>query len=326
MSTHFYLRDNQHIAENKALSDSSKELFQLEKADGTIAAYEADWNDFCDWCRYHDVSFFPATPETLVNYINDLSRYAKANTISRRVSAISENYLAGGVVADNPCASPLVKAAMKSIRRKIGTFQQGKIPILKEDLLEIVKTLKTQDLVDLRDKTLLIIGFMGAFRRSELVGIRVEELTFERRGLEIFLPSSKTDQEGRGNVVALPFLRNEDICPVRTMRRWLDTAQIHAGPVFRGITRGGNLRATALSDQMVNRIVKERVAQIGLDPDDYGAHSLRHGFATSAAMAGVEERNIMKQTRHHSVEMVRHYINEADRFSHNPLSEMFESK
>jgi len=323
MTDHFYLRNNQKIASNEALSAASKELFQLEKSDGTIDAYEADWNDFCDWCRHQQVSFFPATAETLVNYINDLSRYAKANTISRRVSAISENYLAGGIIADNPCASPLVKAAMKSIRRKIGTFQQGKMPILKEDLLEIIRVLKTANLVDLRDKTLLLIGFMGAFRRSELVGIRVEDLTFERRGLEIFLPYSKADQEGRGNIVALPFLANAEICPVRTMRQWLDTAQITAGPVFRGLTRSGTLRSTALSDQMVNRIVKERVTQIGLNPDNYGAHSLRHGFATSAAMAGVEERHIMQQTRHHSVEMVRHYINEADRFSHNPLIDIF---
>lgn len=325
MTKHFYLRNNQKIDTNTELSATSKELLQLEKAEGTITAYEADWNDFCDWCQHQHVQFFPATPETIVNYINDLSRYAKANTISRRISAISENYLAGGVISDNPCASPLVKAAMKSIRRKIGTFQQGKEPIMKEDLLGIISLLKTENLVDLRDKTLLLIGFMGAFRRSELVGIQVKDLTFERRGLEIFIPHSKADQEGRGSLVALPFLSNKKICPVQTMKQWLEVSGIVQGPVFRGFTRSGNIREQALSDQMVNRIVKERVAQIGLNPDEYGAHSLRHGFATSAAIAGTEERRIMQQTRHHSVEMVRHYINEADRFSHNPLTDIFGS-
>ncbi len=322
-TTHFYLRNNKKISENSRLTESSKALFDFEKSDQTIDAYESDWNDFCDWCHYQNESFFPATPETIVNYINDLSSYAKANTIARRISALSENYFAAGFYQDNPCSSPLVKAAMKSIRRKVGTFQQGKAPLLKEDLEEIVSKMDDENLTNLRDKTILLIGFMGAFRRSEISAIKCENLNFGHRGVEILVEKSKADQEGKGNIVALPYLSNINICPVRTLKKWLATAKISSGPVFRGVTKDKTIRKNALSDQMINKIVKKWVAAIGLEPNDFGAHSLRHGFATSAALAGVDERNIMKQTRHHSVEMVRHYINEADRFENNPLQEMF---
>ena len=326
MAKHFYLRDNQRIQNNSLLSSGSKELFTLEKSHSTIDAYESDWSDFCDWCNYRGIHFFPATPETIVNYIHDLSAYAKANTIARRVSALSENFTAGGLIKDNPCLSPLVKAAMKGIRRKIGTYQQGKSPLLKEDLEAIVQMMDVKDLTQHLDKTVLVIGFMGAFRRSELSSIRCEDVHFVRQGIEIFIPRSKADQEGEGNIVALPNLTQKELCPVTTLKSWLSRTKITSGPVFRSPTKTGKLRKNALSDQMVNRIVKRWVEKISLDPADYGAHSLRHGFATSAALAGIEERRIMQQTRHHSVEMVRHYINEADRFEHNPLRDMFSSK
>ena len=215
---------------------------------------------------------------------------------------------------------------MKGIRRKIGTYQQGKSPLLKEDLEAIVQMMDVKDLTQHLDKTVLVIGFMGAFRRSELSSIRCEDVHFVRQGIEIFIPRSKADQEGEGNIVALPNLTQKELCPVTTLKSWLSRTKITSGPVFRSPTKTGKLRKNALSDQMVNRIVKRWVEKIGLDPADYGAHSLRHGFATSAALAGIEERRIMQQTRHHSVEMVRHYINEADRFEHNPLRDMFSSK
>lgn len=323
MNKHFYLRDKELITNNPLLTQSSKDLFFLEKAEQTISAYESDWNDFFDWCQYVNESPFPAKPETIVNYINNLSSYAKANTIARRISALSENFIAAGLFNDNPCASPLVKGAMKSIRRKIGTYQRGKTPLLKEDLVQIITTFKKNDLIDLRDKTILIIGFMGAFRRSELANIQYDDLKFSRNGVEIFLPYSKTDQEGHGEVVALPYLHKSYMCPVTILTAWLEKSSIKSGPIFRGFTRAKKLRSAPISDQMINKIVKERVRLIGLDPTDFGAHSLRHGFATSAALSGIEERDIMKQTRHHSVEMVRHYINEADRFQNNPIEKMF---
>lgn len=326
---HFYLRNNDALMNSNKLSMKAKQSILLSKAENTIDAYESDWLDFVDWCNYQKVSYFPATPETVVNYINDLADYAKANTIARRISAISENYNASNSAIDNPCISPLVKQALRGIRRLKGTFQQGKTPILLddiEDILDIMNTLDISDIQKLRDKAILLVGFMGAFRRSEIAAITVENLKFSPQGLEIFIPSSKADQEGQGAIVAIPHLTESPLDAVRALKKWLSASQITTGPVFRGFTKSMSLRNTAISDKSIADIVKRYVALIGLNPDMYGAHSLRHGFATTAASYGVEERNIMRQTRHHSVNMVRRYINEANKFVDNPISTIFEKR
>ena len=263
-----------------------------------------------------------------MNYINDLADYAKANTISRRISAISENYNASGH-RDNPCMAPIVKQALRGIRRLKGTFQQGKTPVLLEDIEEILECMDKLDVPELqllRDKAILLIGFMGAFRRSEIAAITVEHLQFSPQGVEIFVPSSKADQEGQGAVVAIPHLSGSPLDAVRALQQWLRASGITEGPVFRGFTKNMSLRKTGISDKMIAEIVKKYVSLIGLDPSMYGAHSLRHGFATTAAAYGVEERNIMRQTRHHSVNMVRRYINEANKFVDNPISTIFEKR
>ncbi|MBM6823582.1 site-specific integrase [Veillonella magna] len=327
-SKHFYLRDHNSLAASSKLTAKAKQSILLSKAENTIDAYESDWNDFVDWCNFHHVTAFPAIPETIVNYINDLADYAKANTISRRISAISENFNASGM-AENPCASILVKQALRGIRRLKGTYQQGKTPILLEDLEDIFEEMPKLGLSEiqlLRDKAILLIGFMGAFRRSELSKITVETLHFSPQGVEIFVKASKADQEGQGAVVAIPYVENSEFCAVRALKAWLRYSGIKEGPIFRGFTKTMTLRKTAISDKSIAEIVKKYVAAIGLNPDMYGAHSLRHGFATTAAAFGVEERNIMRQTRHHSVAMVRRYINEANKFVDNPISSIFNKR
>jgi len=325
---HFYLRNNDALMKSTKLSMKAKQSILLSKAENTVDAYESDWDDFVDWCTYQKVSYFPATPETIVNYINDLADYAKANTISRRISAISENYNASGH-RDNPCMAPIVKQALRGIRRLKGTFQQGKTPVLLEDIEDILECMDKLDVPELqllRDKAILLIGFMGAFRRSEIAAITVEHLQFSPQGVEIFVPSSKADQEGQGAVVAIPHLSGSPLDAVRALQQWLRASGITEGPVFRGFTKNMSLRKTGISDKMIAEIVKKYVSLIGLDPSMYGAHSLRHGFATTAAAYGVEERNIMRQTRHHSVNMVRRYINEANKFVDNPISTIFEKR
>ncbi len=327
-SKHFYLRHNDVLMNSSRLSLKSKQSILLSKASHTIDAYESDWNDFVDWCEYNHESFFPAEPETIVNYINDLADYAKANTVSRRISAISENFNASGL-ASNPCHSPLVKNALRGIRRTKGTFQQGKTPVLLDDLEEIFETMEHIDAPEiqiLRDKAILLVGFMGAFRRSEISALTVENIVFSPQGMEIFVESSKADQEGQGAVVAIPFIENSKFCAVRALKGWLRYSGIQSGPIFRGFTKNLEIRKTALSDKSIAEIVKKYVTLIGLDPAMYGAHSLRHGFATTAASYGVEERNIMRQTRHHSVNMVRRYINEANKFVDNPIATIFKDR
>lgn len=325
---HFYLRDNEILMASSKLSDKAKLSILSSKSDNTVDAYESDWDDFVYWCESRHVDYFPASPETVVNYINDLADHAKANTISRRISAISENFNAAGL-ADNPCKSSLVSSALRGIRRLKGTYQQGKTPILLEDLEDIFKEMESLNLPEiqlLRDKAILLIGFMGAFRRSEISALMVEDLTFSPQGLEIFVRSSKADQEGQGAVVAIPYIENAEFCAVRAVKAWLRYTGIKTGPIFRGFTKKMDIRKTALSDKSIAEIVKKYVDLIGLDPSMYGAHSLRHGFATTAASFGVEERNIMRQTRHHSVNMVRRYINEANKFVDNPISTIFNSR
>ncbi len=326
MSDHFYLREKSKLLDNDKLTERTKASILLAKSENTVDAYEADWSDFRDWCKYNNATAFPPTAETIVNYINDLAVYAKANTISRRISAISENLNAANLEA-NPCASPLVKAALRGIRRMKGTFQQGKTPILLQDLEDIFDMLAEDTSIDpvekARDKAILLVGFLGAFRRSELAAITLEDIRFLPEGMEIFLKASKADQEGQGDVVAIPYIEDTKFCGVTALRHWLSLSGIKNGPVFRGFKKNRELRATAISDKSIALIVQKYMAMIGMPPEMYGAHSLRHGFATTAASFGIEERDIMRQTRHHSVNMVRRYINEANRFSQNAVSNIF---
>lgn len=314
----FFIGRPELIAKNEKLSKKAQQSIYVARADNTIDAYRADWNDFCDWCEYHQVSPFPAQPETIVNYINDLADNAKANTVARRISALTENYDAAGVT-DNPCRFPIVKNALKGIKRMKGTMQHGKAPILFDDIQAMMECLEGDELRKARDKAILLIGFYGAMRRSEIAGLDVDDLKFTRLGLLITLRKSKTDQYDQGQMIAIPYVKDKTICAVTALRHWLDVSGIAAGPVFRGFTKGGHIRKTAISDKSIALIVKHYAALVGMDPKDYGAHSLRHGFATSAAQHHVEERQIMRQTRHRSTAIVRRYIDEADRLVDNPI-------
>ncbi len=213
--------------------------------------------------------YFPATPETIVNYINDLADYAKANTISRRISAISENYNASGH-RDNPCMAPIVKQALRGIRRLKGTLSTRKTPkvLLEdiEDILDCMTKLDVPELQLLRDKAILLIGFMGAFRRSEIAAITVEHLQFSPQGVEIFVPSSKADQEGQGAVVAIPHLSGSPLDAVRALQQWLRASGITEGPIFRGFTKNMSLRKTGISDKMIAEIVKKNILSLLSDP------------------------------------------------------------
>jgi len=319
----FVLRENNTIEQNAKLSEKSKRRLKKSKSDNTLKAYEADWNDFSAWCKYNALTDLPAEPETIVNYINDLADDAKANTVSRRVSAISENHIAAGFQAKNPARSGLVRSALDAIRREKGTMQRGKSPILMEDIEELALCFTADDIIAIRDKALLFLGFAGAFRRSELVNIQVEDLTFSAEGLIVLIAQSKGDQFGEGNYVAIPYAPSESLCPVTAVQHWLEVSGLHKGPLFRPFKRNKELRQAQLSDKSVALIVKKYIALSGLDPADFAGHSLRRGFATSAAQHNVDEYTIMKQTRHKSEKMVRRYIEQGNMFKHNPLNNMY---
>lgn len=315
---HFYIGKADILANNKNLTEKSRRSIYIARADNTIDAYKSDWKDFCDWCEYHNVSSFPALPETIVNYINDLADNAKANTVARRISALTENFDAAGL-QENPCRFPMVRSALKGIKRMKGTRQQGKLPILFDDLREMLTLLEGDELQQARDKAILLVGFYGAMRRSELANLEVEDLQFTRLGLLITVQKSKTDQLNQGQMIAIPMVKDAELCAVRALKQWLKLSGITSGPVFRGFTRSRTIRKTKISDKTIALIVKHYVSLMGMDPDEFGAHSLRHGFATSAAQHHVEERQIMRQTRHKSQAIVRRYIDEADRLIDNPI-------
>lgn len=318
----FMLVNNQEIANNSLLSIKSKRRLSRSKADNTIKAYSSDWSDFSDWCAYHGVSDLPATPETIVNYVNDLADDAKANTVSRRVTAISENHIAAGYGRENPAKDGMVRAAISAIRREKGTFQHGKTPVLMETLYLLADCFG-DDIVSLRDRALVLLGFAGAFRRSELVRIQMDELNFTPQGMTIFVPHAKGDQLGHGATIAIPYAPDPEICAVRAVEQWILAAQIHYGPLFRGFKRNLEIRSDQLNDKSVALIVKKYAGMAGFNPDDFAGHSLRRGFATSAAQHDIDALTIMRQTRHKSEKMVHRYIEQGNIFKDNALAKMY---
>lgn len=318
----FVLIKNKDIETNDRLSLKAKRRLQKSKSYNTLKSYSSDWSDFTDWCKYHGEPELPTTPETIVNYINDLADDAKANTISRRITAISENHIAAGFSRNNPAKEGIVRTAMAAIRREKGTFQHGKAPILMETLYLLADEFE-DDIVGIRDKALILLGFAGAFRRSELARIQIDELTFSPEGLMIFVPQSKGDQLGHGATIAIPYAPDEEICAVHAVERWILTAQLQHGPLFRSFKRNKELRDEQLSDKSVALIVKKYVQKAGLNAANFAGHSLRRGFATSAAQHDIDALTIMRQTRHKSEKMVHRYIEQGNIFKDNALSRMY---
>lgn len=321
----FLLAHNDRIAGNRGLSAKSKRRMQKSKAENTLKSYASDWNDFADWCEYHGMTPLPATPETIVNYINDLADDARANTVSRRITAISENHIAAGYKRDNPAKDGMVAGAMSAIRREKGTFQRGKAPILMETL-ELLADGFGDDIVSIRDRALIFLGFAGAFRRSELVALQVEDLTFTEEGLIVFIARAKGDQLGKGSEIAVPYAPDPDLCAVRAVESWLLASGLTSGPLFRPFKRNQELRDVQLSDKSVALTVKKYVGLAGLDAREFAGHSLRRGFATSAAQHDIDALTIMRQTRHKSEKMVHRYIAQGNMFKDNALTKMYAKK
>jgi len=283
-------------------------------APNTRRAYRSDWTDFVAWCERYDLTALPATPETVARYLSALAAVAKVSTVGRRLTAIAKAHRTAG--HDSPTKSEVVHLTMRGIRRTHGVAPTQKAPALLADLRAMVATLPETPL-GTRDRALLLLGFAGAFRRSELVSLDVADLAFGERGLTVTVRRAKGDQEGAGTIKGIPFGRHGLTCPVTAVRDWLDMSGITDGPVFRPINRHGQIRSARLGDKAVALVVKRAAAAVGLDPDKYAGHSLRAGLATAAAAAGAQERDIMRQTGHRSVQMVRRYIRAGELFHDN---------
>jgi site-specific recombinase XerD len=303
----------------KEAEGAAREYMRRSKAPNTVRAYRADWRHFEAWCQERGLPSLPASEDTVALYLADLASWARTSTIQRRLSAIAEAHRVAG--HEPPTRGAKVRLTWSGIRRTKGTAEEGKAPVLTPDLRRMVATCD-DSLLGLRDRALLLLGFAGAFRRSELVSLDVADLSFVPEGLTVLLRRSKTDQEGAGEKIGIPWGARGETCPVRAVRAWLDASGIGEGPIFRPIDRHGNILPKRLSPQAVAIVVKRRAEAAGLDPRRYAGHSLRAGLATSAAVAGASERSIMKQTRHKSLPMVRRYIREADLFRENAAAQV----
>jgi site-specific recombinase XerD len=296
-------------------ADRVRDYAAAARAENTVRAYRADWNDFVSWCRGKGVCPLPAPPEAVAVYLSERAETCKVSTLQRRLVAIAHFHKAAGL--ETPTDNGGVKSVWSGIRRVKGTAQEGKQPVLIEDLRAMVGTLNLRTPKGQRDRALLLLGFATASRRSELVALDVEDLRFNRDGLTVTVRESKTDQEGEGMRKGVPYGSNPDTCPVRGVQDYLRKLKLKEGPLFRRIDRWGNVAAERLSGEAVWRVVKCAAGACGLDPREFGGHSLRAGLVTQAARNGVEERVIMRQSGHKSVAMVRRYIREGELFRDN---------
>ncbi|MCL6600848.1 site-specific integrase [Alicyclobacillus macrosporangiidus] len=302
------------------LTASANEYIRRSKARNTIKAYKSDWQTFSRWCDERGLCSLPAEPPTVAMYLSHMADQGyRASTIGRHMISIGLAHKAKGF--PSPASDETVKTVWRGIRNTIGVAPSAKAPVLVEDLRRMLAH-TPDDLLGLRDRALLLVGFAGAFRRSELVSLNVEDVEFAREGLIITVRRSKTDQEGEGRKIGIPYGSHIETCPVRSLQAWLEAADIQAGPLFRSVTKGREVGAARLSDKTVARVVKKYTQRVGLDPDKFAGHSLRAGLATSAAMAGVSEREIMAQTGHRSVMMVRRYIRDGNVFRENAAAKI----
>jgi integrase len=299
-----------YVAATRAKSTLSAYV-AATRAKSTLSAYAADWRDFLAWCTSHHVEALPSAPETVALYITQLAGKRRVATVQRRLAAISQYHQDAG--RKTPTEDRLVRKTMSGIRRTQGVAPRRKSPTRTNLLRELVRDLP-ETAEGARDRALLLVGFAGAFRRSELVALDRSDVTFDPDGVRIVLRMSKTDQEQAGAIVGLPYGEHAETCPVRALRAWLAWLADDRSPVFRRISRWGTPTRARLTAQSVALVVKRRAALVGQDPCAFAGHSLRAGLATSAAAGSATERDIMQQTRHRSLEMVRRYIREGELF------------
>lgn len=299
------------------LSNNALLYLESQKAPNTIRAYSSDWRDFSEWCASFGVAPLPATAETVANYIASLAERLHPFTISRHLTAIKQMHNSAGFAAQNPASDFTVSQIMRSIKRKHGTAQHGKaaitVPILRQMLSFI-----GDRMVDARNRALLLIGFSGALRRSELVSIKTEDITRHPSGITILIPKSKADQNGHGQRIAIEYGNDPATCPIKALDSWVTRAKIKNGFIFRAVTKWGTVKDNPMNDRTVALIIKHFVALAGYDPRQFSGHSLRRGYATTAATVGASTFDIMHQTRHKSEKMVHRYIQEAEIFNRLP--------
>jgi integrase len=296
--------------------DQARTFVAASKAANTLRGYESDWRCFERWCTAQGLKALPAAPQTVGLYLAALADRLKPATLDRRLRAISYAHHVRGL--ELVTGHTAIRDVFAGIRRVNGTAQIGKAAVLATDL-RVMVTGQPDTPLGIRDRALLLIGFCGAFRRSELVALDLADIEWGPDGLAITIRRSKTDQEGQGRKVGIPYGGKSETCPVRALVAWIECASIEDGPLFRSVN-GAKIGGGRLSDKAVARAVKRAAMRVGLDPTQYAGHSLRAGLATSAAAVGASERAIMDQGGWKSVTMARRYIRDGSLFRDNPAA------
>ena len=312
------------ITDIKALQEETLLNLQSSKANNTVRAYKSDIKDFGLFCAQNGFKSLPSEPRIVSLYLTHLStKGSKMSTLKRRLVSIGVIHKLKGHYLDTK--HPVIIENIMGIKRRKGSVQKSKKPILINSLKQIINAIDHQDrkeIKKLRDRSIILIGFSGGFRRNEIVSLDYDDLDFVPEGLKINLRRSKTDQFGEGFTKALPYFDSSKYCPVLSLKKLLDISKINSGPIFRSFVKGSKLSEKRLTDQSVAILIKEYLNLAGIDSKNYSGHSLRSGFATSAAESGAEERNIMAMTGHKSTEMLRRYIKEANLFKNNALNKI----
>ena len=314
---------NRLTTDIKLLHEATLNNLKSSKANSTLRAYKSDFKDFGLFCAKHGFKSLPSEPKIVSLYITHLSKNSKISTLRRRVVSISMVHKLKGYYLDTK--HPIIVENLMGIRRVKGSIQKGKKPLLINHLkviIDVINNQKTDEIKKFRDKSIILIGFGGGFRRSELISIDYEDLEFVQEGVKINIRKSKTDQFGEGMVKGLPYFNNEIYCPVSNLKKWLEISKIKSGPIFRRFSKGLSLTNKRLTDQSVVLLIKEYLNLAGIDNTNFSGHSLRSGFATVAAESGADERSIMAMTGHKTTEMVRRYIKEANLFKNNALNKI----
>ena len=315
---------NDIITDIKALQEETLLNLQSSKANNTVRAYKSDFNDFGLFCAKNGFKSLPSEPKIVSLYLTHLStKGSKISTLKRRLVSIGVIHRLKGHYLD--MKHPSIIENIMGIKRRKGSSQKGKKPILISTLKKIINVIDEQNKEEIkkfRDRSIILIGFSGGFRRNEIVTLDHDDLDFVPEGVRINLRRSKTDQFGEGFTKALPYFDNSKYCPVVSLKKWMEISKIGSGPVFRRFSKGSKLSENRLTDQTVALLIKQYLQLTGIDSKNYSGHSLRSGFATSAAESGAEERSIMAMTGHKSTEMVRRYIKEANLFKNNALNKI----
>jgi site-specific recombinase XerD len=302
---------NKLVTDIKSLELETLKNLKNSKSFNTLRAYESDYKDFSVFCLKNNFSPMPADPKIVSLYLTHLSQTSKFSTLKRRIASISVVHKLKNQYIDTK--HPVIRENLLGIKRLKGSNQKAKKPILINDLkqiIDVINKLNIKEIRKTRDKALILIGFAGGFRRSELVALEIDDIEFVREGVKIFVKRSKTDQSGEGMTKAIPSFDSTLYCPVLHLQDWMAEGKSINRKIF------------PISDKSVALIIKKYANLAGLDGSRYAGHSLRSGFATSTAESGAEERNIMAMTGHKTTQMVRRYIKEANLFKNNALNKL----